>query len=151
MIGRPTCTIVRCKAGVVDPAEASVATAVSHLSVTAQYICNFVRSQRSCRETRDHIWIWACRAGWMRSSRAWCDRRATSDRRGGGCPTPRWRHSSRTRRTSSRQSASAASPRRSSGVISGTSPNRPRRCGFFAATIADSGGRSTEVGFLRSV
>ena len=38
----------------------------------------------------------------------------------------------------SRNSASAASPRRlcSSGVISGTSPNLPRR-GFFAVTIAD--------------
>jgi hypothetical protein len=41
------------------------------------------------------------------------------------------------RRTSSRNSASAALQRRSysSGVMSGTSPSLPRRCGLFALTM----------------
>jgi hypothetical protein len=50
-----------------------------------------------------------------------------------------WRRSPRARRTSSRNSATAASPRCwcSSGVMSGTAPNRPRR-GFFAVTMVRS-------------
>ena len=56
-------------------------------------------------------------------------------------------------RTSSRNRASAASPRClcSAGVISGTSPSLPRRCGFFAVTMVTGSSDGTTSATCRCV